>query len=150
MKVVLKQDVRGSGKKGQVVEVSEGYARNFLLPKGLAEEANAAAMNKIQMQRRAEEMRRAKEQEEARQLADSMANKSVTIVAKTGKDDKLFGSVTNKEIADALKKQYDIEIDRRKIDITDTIKTTGTFAANLHVIAGTVVPLQIIVKAEEK
>ena len=127
MKVILTQDVKGQGKKGQLVEVSDGYARNFLLPKKLAKEATADNINTMRMNDKATMERQAKERAEAVEIANRMRNFTVTVVAKGGGAGRLFGSITNTEIADALKAQQKIDLDKRKIALSDPIKNTGTY-----------------------
>ena len=126
MKVILTQDVRGKGKRGQMIEVSDGYARNFLLPKKLAQEANAD--NTMRMNDKATQERQAKERAEAMEISKKMKDMTVVVMAKGGGAGKLFGSVTNAEIAEALEKQEGIALDKRKV-VIDPIKTTGVYTA---------------------
>ena len=126
MKVILLQDVKSLGKKGQTVEVSDGYARNCILPKKLGVEANAKNLNDLKLQK-AHEEKVAKEQlEEAKSLAQRIEAISVETSIKSGKDGRSFGSVSSKEIAEAFKKQHGIEIDKKKIIIDEPIRTIGT------------------------
>ena len=125
MKVILTQDVRGKGKRGQMIEVSDGYARNFLLPKKLAQEANA---DNMRMNDKATQERQAKERAEAMEISKKMKDMTVVVMAKGGGAGKLFGSVTNAEIAEALEKQEGIALDKRKV-VIDPIKTTGVYTA---------------------
>ena len=127
MKVILMQDVKGQGKKGQMVEVSDGYARNFLLPKKLAKEATADNINTMRMNDKAIMERQAKEREAAVEIANRMRNFTLTVVAKGGGAGRLFGSITNTEIAEALKQQQQIDLDKRKIVLADPIKNAGTY-----------------------
>ena len=127
MKVILLQDVKGKGKKGQMLEVSDGYARNFMLPKKLAIEATADAINTKKMNDKATQERIAKEKAEALATSKQLRELTVTVTAKGGGAGKLFGSVTNAEIADALAKQTGIKLDKRKIVLNDTIKNVGTY-----------------------
>ena len=127
MKVILLQDVKGKGKKGQMLEVSDGYARNFMLPKKLAIEATADAINTKKMNDKATQERIAKEKAEALETSKKLREMTVTVTAKGGGAGKLFGSVTNAEIADALAKQSGIKLDKRKIVLNDTIKNVGTY-----------------------
>lgn len=131
MKVILKQDVQGSGKKGDIVNVSDGYAKNFLLKRGLAVEATAGALNEINAKKAADERRIQKETDAAKALAAELAGKTVKILAKAGENGKLFGSVTSKEIAAELKKQLGADIDRRKISLEEEIKKFGTYTAEI-------------------
>ncbi|MBQ3604257.1 MAG: 50S ribosomal protein L9 [Clostridia bacterium] len=128
MKVVLKQDVKSLGKKGELVNVSDGYARNFLFPKNLAMEANAQAMSELKNKEQAEKYRIETETAAAKADADKIEGKTVKIVAKAGQNGKLFGSVTAKEIAAQIKTDFNVELDKRKIDVND-IKSFGTFSA---------------------
>ena len=128
MKVILTQDVRGKGKRGQMIEVSDGYARNFLLPKKLAQEANADNINTMRMNEKATQERQAKERAEALEISKKMKDMTVVVMAKGGGAGKLFGSVTNAEIAEALEKQEKITLDKRKI-VVDPIKTAGVYTA---------------------
>ena len=114
MKVILTQDVRGKGKRGQMIEVSDGYARNFLLPKKLAQEANADNINTMRMNDKATQERQAKERAEAMEISKKMKDMTVVVMAKGGGAGKLFGSVTNAEIAEALEKQEGIALDKRR------------------------------------
>lgn len=127
MKVILTQDVRGKGKKGQMIEAAEGYARNYLIPKGLAVNATADAVNTMKLQEKA----KAKAEAEAKAAATAIAGKlqgcQVKIAAKGGAEGKLFGAVTSSAIADALKAQYDLEIDSKKLVIDEPIKSFGSY-----------------------
>ena len=126
MKIILLQDVKSLGKKGQTVDVSDGYARNFILPKKLGIEANAKNMNDLKLQK-AHEEKVAKEQlEEAKALAAKIETLTVETSIKSGKDGRTFGSVSSKEIAAAFKEQHGIEIDKKKISLDDPIRTVGT------------------------
>lgn len=131
MKVILQQDVKSLGKKGQTVEVSDGYARNFILPKKLGIEANASNMNNLKLQK-AHEEKIAKEQlEEARALAAKIEGLSVELSIKSGKDGRAFGSVSTKEIAQAFSEQHGIEIDKKKISLDEPIRAVGTSIVNV-------------------
>ena len=125
MKIILLEDVKGVGKKGQTINASDGYARNFILPKKLGVEATPANMNTLKLQQKAEEKRKAEELAQARAAAEKLENLTVNIAVKTGEGGKLFGSVTNKEIATALEKQYGLKIDKKKIVLADQIKMVG-------------------------
>lgn len=126
MKVILTQDVKAQGKKGDLINVSDGYARNFLLPKGLAIEANKQALNDLEGKREAAAFHRNVEEEKARNIAERMKEITVNLSAKAGAGGKLFGSITSKDVAEALKAQYKIDIDKRKFELKDGIKTLGT------------------------
>ena len=127
MKVILLQDVKGKGKKGQMLEVSDGYARNFMLPKKLAIEATPDAINTMRMNDKATQERIAKEKAEALDTGKKLREMTVTVTAKGGGNGRLFGAVTNQEIADALAKQSGIKLDKRKIVIADPIKNVGSY-----------------------
>lgn len=122
MKVILLKDIKGSGVKGDVINVSDGYARNYLFPRGLATEATKANLSELENKERAEEKRREQAAEQAREMANRLSDITLVIKAKSGENGKLFGSVTNKEIAQELKKQYKISIDRKKIVLGEPIK----------------------------
>ncbi len=126
MKVILLQDVKGKGKKGQMIEVSDGYARNFMLPKKLAIEATPDAINTMKMNDKATQERIAREKAEALDTANKLRAMTLTVTCRGGGSGRLFGSVTNQEIADALAKNG-IKLDKRKIVIADTIKNVGTY-----------------------
>ena len=127
MKVILLQDVKGKGKKGQMLEVSDGYARNFMLPRKIAIEATPDAINTMRMNDKATQERIAREKAEAMETAKKLRELTVTVTAKGGGNGRLFGSVTNQEIADALKAKAGIVLDKRKIVIADAIKNAGTY-----------------------
>ena len=127
MKVILLQDVKGKGKKGQMIEVSDGYARNYMLPRKLAVEATADNVNTMRMNDKAQQEKRQREREEAFQIANRLKELTVTVYAKGGGAGRLFGSVTTQEIADALQKEHGIALDKRKIVLDEAIKTVGTY-----------------------
>lgn len=136
MKVILTQDVKAQGKKGDLINVSDGYARNFLFPKGLAIEANKQALNELEGKKGAEAYRRNLEEEKARNIAERMKEITVKMSAKAGAGGKLFGSITSKDVAEALKAQFKIDIDKRKIDLKDGIKTCGTIEVPVKLYTG--------------
>ena len=129
MKIVLLQDVKALGKKGTVVEVSEGYARNFLLPKKLGAAATADNLNTLKLQKANEERVAAAELAEAKDIAAKIEAGSVTVAIKGGENGKTYGSVSTKEIADAAKKQLGLDIDKKKIVLAEPLKTFGTHEA---------------------
>ena len=147
MKVILLQDVKGKGKKGQMIEVSDGYARNFMLPKKLAIEATPDAINTMRMNDKATQERIAKEKAEALALSKQLREMTLVVTAKGGGAGRLFGSVTNQEIADALKAKSGITLDKRKIVIADTIKSVGTYTVNCML--GYEITAPLTVKIEE-
>lgn len=127
MKVILTQDVRGKGKKGQMIEAAEGYARNFLLPKGMAVLATADAVNTMNLQAKAKAKAAAEAKAAALEIAEKLKSCQVKIAAKGGEGGKLFGAVTGKEIAAALKEQYGMDVDSKKLVLDQPIKTFGSF-----------------------
>ena len=129
MKVILTQDVKGKGKKGQMIEVSDGYARNFMLPKKLAIEATPDAVNTMRMNDKATAERIAREKAEALATSKKLREMTVVVTAKGGGNGRLFGAVTTQEIAAALEKQSGIKLDKRKIVLGETIKNVGTYTA---------------------
>ena len=146
MKVILLQDVKGKGKKGQMIEVSDGYARNFMLPKKLAIEATPDAINTMRMNDKATQERIAREKAEALAISKQLREMTVVVKAKGGGAGRLFGSVTNAEIADALAKQG-VKLDKRKIVLGETIKTVGTYTATCKL--GYEITAPLTVKIEE-
>lgn len=131
MKVILLQDVKKVGKKGDVLNVAEGYARNFLFPKSLAAEANQANMKNLQKQKSIESHKKEEQLEEAKALAAKLNEAMVKIETKAGDEGRLFGSVTTKEIVDILATQTKIKIDKRKVVLQDPIKTLGTYVVSV-------------------
>ncbi len=144
MKVILKQDVKGLGKKGQLVNTSDGYARNFLFPKGLAAEANAQAMSELKNKEDAERYRIKTETAAAKAAAEKMEGKTIRISAKAGQNGKLFGSVTAKEIADTLKETFGVSVDKRKITVEE-IKQFGTYEFEVKLYPGVSTQLYVMV-----
>ena len=131
MKVILTQDVKGQGKKDQIINVSDGYARNFLFPKKLAVPADNAALNEIKNKESSKLHKIDVERKEAQDIAERLKSITVKFEYAAGPDKKLYGSVTTKDIADALKRDYGIEIDKRKITLTENIKAFGNFKADV-------------------
>ena len=147
MKVILLQDVKGKGKKGQMIEVSDGYARNFMLPKKMAIEATPDAINTMKMNDKATQERQARERAEAMDISRKLRELTLVVKAKGGGAGRLFGAVTNTEIADALKKNAGITIDKRKIVIDEPIKNVGTYTVKCKL--GYEIVGQLTVKIEE-
>ena len=147
MKVILLQDIRGKGKKGQMLEVSDGYARNYMLPRKMAIEATADAVNTMRMNDKAAQERIAREKAEAMEIGKKLREMTLTVTAKGGGAGRLFGSVTNQEIADALKAQTGIALDKRKIQIADPIKNVGTYTVTCKL--GYEISAPLTVKIEE-
>ena len=127
MKVILLQDVKGKGKKGQMIEISDGYARNYMLPRKLATEATPDAVNTMRMNDKATQERQAKERAEALELRNRMKDMTVVVTAKGGGAGRLFGSVTNTEVSEALAKQAGVQLDKRKIVLDEPIKSVGVY-----------------------
>lgn len=126
MKVILLADIKGVGKKGEVINASDGYARNFLFPRKLAEEATEVNINNLNQKKETERRKKLAEIEAAQKQADELKGKEVKIVAKSGENGRLFGSITSKDVADALNNQYKLNIDKKKI-VVDTIRTLGVY-----------------------
>ena len=147
MKVILLQDVKGKGKKGQMIEVSDGYARNFMLPRKLATEATADAVNTMRMNDKAAAEKAARERAEALEISKKLRDMTLTVTAKGGGAGRLFGSVTNQEIADALAKASGIKLDKRKIVLGDPIKSVGTYTVQCKL--GYEITAPLTVKIEE-
>ena len=147
MKVILLQDVKGKGKKGQMLEVSDGYARNYMLPRKIAVEATADAVNTMRMNDKAAAEKAAKERAEALETSKKLRDMTLVVTAKGGGAGRLFGSVTNQEIADALKAKSGINLDKRKIVISDPIKSVGTYTVQCKL--GYEITAPLTVKIEE-
>ena len=145
MKVLLLEDVKGSGKKGEVVNVSDGYARNFLLPRKMAEPADAQAINAANIQKSAAQHRKFTAGIKAREIAQALDGHSVHVKARVGENGKLFGTVSGKEIAAALKEQKGVDVDRKKIAI-DPIRALGEYPAKLSLFEGISVTVKVIVE----
>lgn len=148
MKVILQQEVKKLGKKGDLLEVSEGYARNFLLPKNLAIEATSSNVNMLKQQKEADVRKQQKVLEEAKALGDKIKAASVTIKVKTGEGGRMFGSVTTKEVAEILLKQHKLELDKRKLELKDAIKTLGEYTIPIKVHPEVTVELKVMVVPE--
>ena len=133
MKVILKADVKGHGKKGDLVNASDGYAKNFLIPKGLAVMADATSINELESKKSAEKYHKNQEEMRARELADNLEGKKITFKVKAGENGKLFGSITAKDIAEEIKMQLHLEVDKKKVSIGDGIKVLGTTEAIIKV-----------------
>ncbi|MBR3968659.1 MAG: 50S ribosomal protein L9 [Clostridia bacterium] len=146
MKVILLQDVKGKGKKGELCNVSDGYARNFLFPKNLAIEADSAAMGELKSREAAAAHHKQEEIDAAKATAQKLEGKSVTIKAKAGANGRLFGSVTSKEIAEQVKQELGIVVDRKKMSVAD-IKNFGEYTAEIKLYVG--ITAKITVKVME-
>lgn len=148
MKVILLKDVKGQGKKNDVIEVSDGYGRNFLIKNGLATVATSTQVNSINISKAAEEKRKAAEKAEAIKLAKVLETKTVVVEIKTGETGKLFGALNTQAIADALKKQG-VDIDKKKIVLSDPIKSVGEYTITVKPYAEVSAKLKVIVKAAQ-
>lgn len=146
MKVLLEQDVKGAGKKGEVVEVSDGYARNFLLPRKLASPADAAAINAANISKSAAAHRKFQAGVSARDAAKQLEGAVLTVSAKVGENGRLFGAVTAKEIAAAMKEQRGLDIDKKKISLSEPIRALGEYTARISLFENTFASVQVIVK----
>ena len=135
MKVILLKDIKGTGKKDQIIEASDGYARNFLFPKGLAREANAANLNAIENAKSAKKHREDVERANAQEVAAKLAGKVIRISARGAEGGRLYGSVTSQEIADALEKQYGVKVEKRRIEVAN-IRNAGDFTVSVWLYAG--------------
>ncbi len=147
MKVILKQDVKGTGKKGDVLEVSDGFAKNFLLKKNLAEAASSTAVNVLNMQKEAEARRRAEELAAIRENAKKVDKSTVTVPIRCGENGKVFGSVTSKEIASQLA-DLGYEVDKKKILLKEPIKQAGEYNVEIRFMEGVSAKITVIVKPE--
>ena len=148
MKVVLLQDIKGTGKKDQLIEVSDGYARNFLFPRKLAREANAEALGELQSKKSAQDHKKAVELQAAQDVAAKIGGKTFVITAKAGSGDRLFGSVTSKEIAAAIAKNTGCEIDKRKVALDKDIKAFGSYTVTVKIYPGVTADVTVEVKEQ--
>ena len=148
MKVILLQDVRGQGKKGEMINVSDGYARNYLFPRKLAQEATADNVNTMRMNDKARQEKEQRAREEAAALSARLREMTLTVYAKGGGTGRLFGSITSQEISDALKTQEGIELDRRKIVIDESIKSVGQYSVKVKLGFGIDTPLKVEVREQ--
>lgn len=149
MKVILQQEVKKLGKKGDILEVSEGYARNYLLPQKLAVIATANNVNNTNLQKAAEERKKERAFDEAKLLAAQMSKITVSIPVKMGEGGRLFGSVTAKDIADALVKEHKLELDKRKIELKDALKSLGSFTVPIKLHPEVSTQIEVVVTAAE-
>lgn len=147
MKVILTQDVKSQGKKGDVINVSDGYAKNFLIKKGLAVAANNENMNILKQKNASEEHKRQVELDNAKELKSKIDLKEIVITTKTGEGGKLFGSITSMDIADAVKKGLGIEIDKRKVLLKDNIKTAGIYEVEIKLHKDVSAKIKVNIKA---
>ena len=148
MKVILKQDIKGVGKKDQIINVSDGYVRNFLFPKNMAVEANNENMSKLRAKQDSNAFKKQQEKEEAQKIADKISKIILKVPVKAGGNGKIFGGVSTKEISDLLEKNYKIKVDKKKIELKETIKKLGTRNVNIKLYEGVIANLKIDVVAE--
>ena len=144
MKVILNQDVKSLGKKGELVNVSDGYAKNYLIPRKIAAVADAAAMNELKNREASKAYQLAKEKENAENAAKTLDGKTIKISAKAGANGRLFGSVTSKEISEKIKADYDIDIDKKRI-VTEDIRSFGTYECTLKIYTGVAATVYVMV-----
>ncbi len=149
MKVILLQDVKGTGKKGELANVSDGYARNFLLPRKLAREADAQALNELKNAEQSRQHKIAVETAQAKADAERLEGKVLEMTAKAGQGGRLFGSVTSKEIANELKQKFNLSIDKRKVVLESDIKAFGTYQCELKLYTGISAHIKVMVKEQE-
>ena len=148
MKVILLDNIKGVGKKDEVINASDGYARNFLFPKKLAVEANAENMSKLNNKKEANNYRKDVEKQEAQEIAKKLKGILLKMKVKAGENGKIFGGVTAKEISENLKLQYNMEIDKKKVDLKEPIKTLGSFQVNIKLYEGVIGTLKLEVISE--
>lgn len=148
MKLLLEQDVKGTGKKGEIVEVSDGYARNFLLPRKLAAPADAQAINAASIQKSAAAHRKFQAGMQARDLAKQLEGAAVTVRAKVGENGHLFGAITGKEIAAALKEQKQVDIDKKKIALAEPIRALGEYTVRVSLFENTFAAVKVVVEKD--
>jgi large subunit ribosomal protein L9 len=149
MKVILKSDLKGTGKIGELINVSDGYARNYLIPRGLAMEADNKALNELHNREQSVKHHAEAEKQNAEDAAKELSGKTVKVFAKAGAKGKLFGSVTSKEIADAIKNQLNIDIDKRKIILQDDIKSYGSVEIEVKLYPAVSTKLFVVVGSKE-
>ena len=145
MKVILLDNVKGVGKKDEIINASDGYARNFLFPKKLAVEANAENMSKLTNKKNSEQYKKNVEKEKAEEIAQKMKEITVVLKVKAGENGKIFGGVTAKEISESLKQQFNIEVDKKKIVVNENIKNLGTFNVSVKLFEGIIGNLKVSV-----
>lgn len=143
MKVILKADIKGVGKKDEVINASDGYARNFLFPKNLAVEANTENMSKLKAKKESNAYKKSQEKEEAKKIAEKLSKILLKIPVKAGENGKIFGGVSAKEVSDLLKEEYKIEVDKKKIELKETIKTLGVRTLTIKLYEGVIGNLKI-------
>lgn len=149
MKVILLQDIKGTGKKNEIVNVSDGYARNFLFPKNMAKEATDQSINEVKRQKAAQDKQEAENKAAALLKANDLRNKEILVRAKAGDSGKLFGAITAAEVAEALKEQYGYDVDKRKIELKSSIKQVGEYEATVKLYSNISTNMKLTIKAQK-
>lgn len=147
MKVILLQDIKNMGKKGDVVNASDGYARNYLFPRNLAQEATTENLHIVNQKKENERKKKLAELEAAQALAEKLKGKEIKVAVKCGDNGRLFGAITNKDVADSIKKQYNIDIDKKKV-VVDTIKQTGVYDVELKLYAEVSTKMKVVISEQ--
>ena len=145
MKVILKQDIKGVGKKDQVINAADGYARNYLFPKSLAVPADTGNMNNLKAKKDSEDFRKGEDKKASQELAEKMKNMTLEFKVKAGENGRLFGAITAKEIAETLKKEFNIVVDKKKILLSESIKVAGTTKVDIKLNEGVMAKLSVMV-----
>ena len=148
MKVILKENIKGVGKKDEIINASDGYARNFLFPKNLAVEANAENMSKLKAKQDSNAFKKSQEKEEAERIAEKLSKIQLRIKVKSGANGKIFGGVSSKEIVENLEKQYQIKVDKKKIDLKETIKILGMITVDIKLFEGVIGKVKVDIISE--
>ena len=148
MKVILLADVKGTGKKEQIVEVSDGYARNYLMPRGLAKEATSTAINAVKRAKSAEDHRESLRRQSAAETADHLRGQVIRLHARAGEKGRLYGSITNQEVADALEAQHGIKLEKRRVELAEPIRTIGEHEVSVWLYANMTIPMRVIVEGD--
>lgn len=148
MKVILLADVKGTGKKEQILEVSDGFARNYLFPRKLAMEATATATNAVKRAKEAEDHRERQRREAAEELANSLRKKEILMTARAGEKGRLYGSITSQEVADALEAQHHVQVEKKRVELNEPIRAVGEYEATARLYSGVSVTMRVIVRAE--
>ena len=148
MKVILKENVKSIGKKDEIKEVSDGYARNYLLAKNLAVEANAENLSKLKSKKDSESYKRSQDKVEAEKIAEKLSKIKIEIKVKAGENGKIFGGISSKEIAEKLEKDYKIKVDKKKIELKETIKTLGITKVQIKLAEGVIGEVKVEAKGE--
>lgn len=147
MKVILLADVKGQGKKGELINTSDGYARNFLFPRNLAKPADASSIKEIESKKESEAFHFAEEKKKALETKQFLSDKQVVLKTTGGADGRLYGAVTNKDISELIEKSFSLKIDKKNISVSDTIKTVGEYTVKIKLFQGVVADLKVIVEA---